>query len=146
MSQITTVLKCDKRLELWHFTKKKKTKKKKKKKKKHTHTHKNKNGVLTCPKLLMFWHITNDWYSDMLQITGILKCHKRLEFWHVTIKLVFWHDGWCFDISQMTGHKCLVLFVFVLRFYGLVNPMGSCRARSVYLTTSLLGRLSPLSG
>ena len=30
--------------------------------------------------------------------------------------------------------------------YGPVNPMGSCRARSVYLTTRLLGRLSPLSG
>ena len=27
-----------------------------------------------------------------------------------------------------------------------VNPLGSCRARSVYLTTRLLGRLSPLSG
>ena len=25
--------------------------------------------------------------------------------------------------------------LFVLRFYGPVNPMGSCRARSVYLTT-----------
>ena len=36
--------------------------------------------------------------------------------------------------------------MFVLRFYGPVNPMGSCRARSVYLTTRLLGRLSPLSG
>ena len=40
------------------------------------------------------------------------------------------------------GSICL----FVLRFYGPVNPMGSCRARSVYLTTCLLGRLSPLSG
>ena len=40
----------------------------------------------------------------------------------------------------------LCLFLFVLRFYGPVNPMGSCRARSVYLTTRLLGRLSPLSG
>ena len=39
-----------------------------------------------------------------------------------------------------------VLFLFVLRFYGPVNPMGSCRARSVYLTTRLLDRLSPLSG
>ena len=38
------------------------------------------------------------------------------------------------------------LSLFVLRFYGPVNPMGSCRARSVYLTTRLLGRLSPLSG
>ena len=36
--------------------------------------------------------------------------------------------------------------LFVLRFYGPVNLMGSCRARSVYLTTHLLGRLSPLSG
>ena len=41
---------------------------------------------------------------------------------------------------------CGVLCLFVLRFYGPVNPMGSCRARSVYLTTHLLGRLSPLSG
>ena len=36
--------------------------------------------------------------------------------------------------------------LFVLRFYGPVNPMGSCWARSVYLTTRLLGRLSPVSG
>ena len=36
--------------------------------------------------------------------------------------------------------------LFVLKFYGPVNPMGSCRARSVYLTTRLLGRLSPLNG
>ena len=36
--------------------------------------------------------------------------------------------------------------LFALRFYGPVNQMGSCRARSVYLTTRLLGRLSPLSG
>ena len=36
--------------------------------------------------------------------------------------------------------------LFALRFYGPVNPMGSCRARSVYLTTRLLGRLRPLSG
>ena len=34
--------------------------------------------------------------------------------------------------------------LFVLRFYGPVNPMGSCRARSVYLTTRLLGRLQLL--
>ena len=39
-----------------------------------------------------------------------------------------------------------VVCLFVLRFYGPVNPMGSCRARSVYLTRRLLGRLSPLSG
>ena len=32
--------------------------------------------------------------------------------------------------------------LFVLRFYGPVDPMGSCRTRSVYLTTRLLGKLS----
>ena len=42
------------------------------------------------------------------------------------------------------GLICVCLFV--LRFYGPVNPMGSSRALSVYLTTRLLGRLSPLSG
>ena len=45
--------------------------------------------------------------------------------------------------SDSFSSSCLLLFV--LRFYGPVNPMGSSRARSVYLTTSLLGRLSPLS-
>ena len=35
---------------------------------------------------------------------------------------------------------------FVLRFYGPVNPMGSCQARSVYLTTGLLARLSYSKG
>ena len=44
------------------------------------------------------------------------------------------------------GNLGKFLFVSVLRFYGIVNPMGSCRVRSVYLTTRLLGRLSPLSG
>ena len=36
-------------------------------------------------------------------------------------------------------------FLFILRFYGPVNPVGSCRARSVYLSKLLLDRLSPLS-
>ena len=44
--------------------------------------------------------------------------------------------------EHSSGELCL----FVLRLYSPVNPMGSCRARSVYLTTRLLGRLSPLSG
>ena len=39
-----------------------------------------------------------------------------------------------------------IVCLFVLKFYGPVNPMGSCRERSVYLTTLLMGRLSPLSG
>ena len=36
--------------------------------------------------------------------------------------------------------------LFVLRFYSPLNPTGSCQVRSVYLTTLLLHKLSPLSG
>ena len=50
----------------------------------------------------------------------------------------------CFDFLKATEQPIRALFV--LRFYGPVNPMGSCRVQSVYLTTRLLGRLSPLSG
>ena len=39
-----------------------------------------------------------------------------------------------------------LICLFVLRFYDPVNPMGSCPAWSVYLTTRLLCRLSPLTG
>ena len=39
-----------------------------------------------------------------------------------------------------------ISLVFVLKFNGPVNTIGSCRARSVYLTTLLLDRLSHLSG
>ena len=48
--------------------------------------------------------------------------------------------------SQNNEISFLNVSLFVSRFYGPVNPIGSCRARSVYLTTHLLGRLSPLSG
>ena len=48
--------------------------------------------------------------------------------------------------AQKTYKNSIYQDLFVLRFYGPVNPMGSCRALSVYLTTRLLGRLSPLSG
>ena len=41
------------------------------------------------------------------------------------------------QFSQSTRED---LSVCVLRFYDPVNPMGSCRERSVYLTTLLLGR------
>ena len=51
-----------------------------------------------------------------------------------------------FDHYKNVLQNSLQMVLFVLRFYGPVNPMGSCRARSVYLTTRLLGRLSPLSG
>ena len=55
-----------------------------------------------------------------------------------------------FFFSQKTGFdiscNCLHWTVFVcVEVLWPVNPMGSCRAWSVYLTTHLLDRLSPLS-
>ena len=55
----------------------------------------------------------------------------------------------CLAVKEaLSGAKCMRMSAlwFVLRFYGRVNPMGSFRAWSLYLTTCLLGRLSPLSG
>ena len=49
-------------------------------------------------------------------------------------------------ITKLLDCVLIGVCLFVLRFYGPVNPMGSCRAQSVYLTTHLLGRFSPLSG
>ena len=49
-------------------------------------------------------------------------------------------------ILQFLGTATGVFCLFELRFYSPVNPMGSCRVQSVFLTTCLLGRLSPLRG
>ena len=46
-----------------------------------------------------------------------------------------------YSLLKILSRVCL----FVLRFYSPVNPMVSCRALTVDLTTRLLGRPSPLS-
>ena len=74
----------------------------------------------------------------------------------VKILILFWYtvsSGHLLSIDTLTlvllNPDMLLQTVFVcllvLRFYSPVNPiaMGSCRVRSVYLTTLLLGRLSP---
>ena len=51
--------------------------------------------------------------------------------------------------SQTMPSNIHIMFRFrfvCVEIFGPVNPMGSCLARSVYLTTHLLGRLGPLSG
>ena len=65
----------------------------------------------------------------------------------ITVFMIIYFQLWCFtgEVEDPYVDRTYVC-LFVLRFYGPVNPMGSCRARSVYLTTRLLGRLSPLSG
>ena len=58
---------------------------------------------------------------------------------------------WATEASSIwvfVGHTGLIVglvILFVLRFYGPVNPMASCPAWSVYLTILLQGRLSSLS-
>ena len=69
-------------------------------------------------------------YFKMLSAENFIQCANRKPM----LTLIM--------IPILMPISCL----FVLRFYGPVNPMGSCRARSVYLTARLLGRLSPLSG
>ena len=48
-------------------------------------------------------------------------------------------------LPKLVKNLPCVFCLFVLRFYGPANPLRTCRAWSVYLTTLLLGRLSPLS-
>ena len=41
----------------------------------------------------------------------------------------------CGEIKNTCIGTFWLICLFVLRFYGPVNPMGSCQVRSVYLTT-----------
>ena len=61
------------------------------------------------------------------------------NFQFLILKFSIYLNRRVFVMSKIANNS-----LFKLRFYGPVNPMGSCRARSVYLTTRLLG--SPLSG
>ena len=68
--------------------------------------------------------------------------------WYLTIKLQnsTWYKYLNLSLTGSLTYVCKYICMenlktlFVLRFYGPVNQMGSCRARSVYLTTRLLGR------
>ena len=74
---------------------------------------------------------------------------KKLNWlcWRLTTRQPLWVILCCLPEKERREiEEILEEILFVLRFYGPVNPMGSCRVRSVYLTTCLLGRLSPLSG
>ena len=66
-----------------------------------------------------------------------------LSFVQITLQTYVF---WLFFVILFARLLHLMICLFVLRFYGPVNPLGSCRARSVYLTTRLLDRLSPVNG
>ena len=82
-----------------------------------------------------------------LSLSGDCAEAKAVHVRYVFLKLrLIWttctfclqNEGWSVTGKIFKHSYCL----FVLRFYGPVNPVGSCRARSVYLTTRLLGRQS----
>ena len=89
--------------------------------------------------------------SDLLQLHFLHEpnCHTNNERTFLSLQLGSYNFSAALIVPIEPHHERRDLrgiILFVLRFYGPVNPMGSCRARSVYLTTRLLGRLSPLSG
>ena len=71
-----------------------------------------------------------------------LTCDLDLELaWDCCYKFIY---RWL-SLSSEASVEVTVEVLFVLRFYRPINPVGSCRVQSVYLTTLLLDRLSPLS-
>ena len=65
---------------------------------------------------------------------------------------VYWLTAYCISmppslLARFIKKCCSQSHLFVcVEVFQLSQPNGSCRARSVYLTTHLLTRLSPLSG
>ena len=80
-------------------------------------------------------------YKPNKQEVSSMFITHRLNVMHESVNF---HNYIPYGLGVMAHTRFNILFV--LRFYGPVNPMGSSRAWSVYLTTCLLGRLSPLSG
>ena len=84
-----------------------------------------------------------------------VRCHSAISeswwrprpVWALVNLMRNHNESYCAEIALFVLFKMYVFWShgnlqFVLRFYGPVNPMGSCWARSVYLNTLLLGRLA----
>ena len=75
--------------------------------------------------------------ADMISRHG--KIYTRTEKFRIRVRMR--SLIWDFTVRIGEGNKFFFFFSFVCfywGFYGPVNPVGSCRARSVYLTTLLL--------
>ena len=91
--------------------------------------------------------ITNLLYTELAQrVTEVKSTSDRIDRIPVDQIMVRYRFKQNANLVAHILSHVVQVSLFVLRFYGPVNPMGSCRARSVYLITHLLGRLSPLSG
>ena len=69
-------------------------------------------------------------FADITRLRSVKKT-TRESFLKTILHLL---SGYC--PSYVTSKKRVAVILFVLMFYCPVNPMGPCRARSVYLTTS----------
>ena len=74
--------------------------------------------------------------TKTLYVPLLLSAGLGVKIWELII-----HKQSIYEISRshkrdVRTNKCL----FVLRFYGPVNPMGSCLAGSVYLRHSFTGQ------
>ena len=102
--------------------------------------------------------------SEGMQIIFFLFLHENIFCGYslAVLKLNVEHSSWLCavfqpestDVFLISPQKNMLWYslealcqgnYFVSRFYGPVNPLGSCREQSVYLTTLLLGRHSLLS-
>ena len=89
--------------------------------------------MLLC--VILITNITNNNNNKNKQDSCIILYLERFSYHYIDDK----YGNHLLNVIIL-DNVCL----FVLRFYGPVNPMWSCQAWSVYLTTRLLGRLSPL--
>ena len=109
-------------------------------------------GFSILPRILVSWaqvpvslsvQLTQDWWTsaqDTMRVEGERMWVCKWDAGSVVGVGTRVHDK--NSVGGVQWEVCL----FVLRFYSPVNPMGSCQARTVYLTTLLLGRHCPLSG
>ena len=73
----------------------------------------------------------------------IFICYIKKNIPHVSlykISISYIKSSLCFAIQN----PHLLYKIFLIKFYSLLNPLGSCGVQSVYLITLLLGKISSL--
>ena len=124
-----------------------------------------------CYSLIMMFLFANliQWTCTMKIRLHFILCSDHVKAHrHSLMQIDWWAGSSTFDLAWTFIHRnfswtivCFLpsscsrravfscsnqVLLFVLGFYCPVNPLGSCRAWSIYLTTLLLDGLCPLSG
>ena len=97
--------------------------------------------------LAVLW-IPDQWYAqDPTSISSFTITLVHVYLWAQCLSKHYWNHYLKEKKNDYNiKYKIVLVGLFVLKFYGPVNPIGSYQAQSVYVTTLLLGRLSPLIG